>query len=126
MAGTEYQFEDMVKILVGEQYYDQRKALGLKDKDAEHDRIPQHDIVFVKWQEVYEYASAKPTVKKNVIYQVFASPFFTQITSHCAAMSSKHRPIATVKDIDHVVFKRSLLQEEDRYLNVIAIINEQN
>lgn len=126
--GSEYQFEDRLDVLLGEDYYQKLRAKGLEPSKFEHDKIRQNDMVHLQWQEVHDYSSLEPALTKDVIYQVFASELYNDVSSHCAIqtqLSSRgRRPLLTTKDSNHADLKRSEIPAKAHYLNVIAIVSE--
>lgn len=122
--GSEYQFEDRLDVLLGEDYYQKLRAKGLEPSKFEHDKIRQNDMVHLQWQEVHDYSTLEPALTKDVIYQVFASELYNDVSSHCAILVKNKRPLKTIKDSNHADLKRSLIPANAHYLNVVAIVSE--
>ena len=83
------------------------------------------DSLHVQWQEVRDFSSGEPKVMKNVIYQVFASEFEGELTSHCAVTARKKIPLLKVKGTNHADLNRDSIPENARYLNVFAVVSEE-
>lgn len=72
-----------------------------------------------------DFSQGQPKVKENVIYQVYASEYAFELMSHCAVTARKKRPLMKVKDTNHVDLKRGLIPKNTKFLNVFAVISEE-
>ena len=66
--GQEYEFDERVDVFLGEEYYQNLRHEGLEESKKVHDKIIQSDILHLQWQEVRDFTSGEPKLKKDVIY----------------------------------------------------------
>lgn len=125
LDGQEYEFEERLDVFLGEDYYENLRHEGLEESKKVHDKIVQSDMLHLQWQEVRDYSSSQPELKKDVIYQVYAGEFAHELASHCAVTARKKRPLLKIKDTNHADLKKSLIPPGAKYLNVLAVISEE-